>query len=208
MLRYLAVAALALVASPVAAQTVTFDEFTTSDSFQTTAFPFDSNGLHFSDPGLHGSSAALFWGSGSAFNADPGGATLTHNYSNSITVTRTGGGTFNLVSFDLADLFNYQFGSSGSVNVSFVDALGTSTDVFNLDTMAGLQTFNVNRDDLLSFTFGGPGATGTAQIDNIVYTTAAAPSVPEPATWAMMLLGLGAAGAFMRRSSSEKPLAA
>ena len=33
-----------------------------------------------------------------------------------------------------------------------------------------------------------------------LYTTGAPPRVPEPATWAMMLLGFGAAGAALRRS--------
>jgi hypothetical protein len=34
----------------------------------------------------------------------------------------------------------------------------------------------------------------------VLYTTGGTPPVPEPATWAMMLLGFGAAGTAMRRS--------
>jgi hypothetical protein len=33
-----------------------------------------------------------------------------------------------------------------------------------------------------------------------LYTTGSPPGVPEPATWAMMLLGFGAAGTALRRS--------
>ena len=54
--------------------------------------------------------------------------------------------------------------------------------------------------------FGATG--GTLTLDDtqgwsnaVLYTP---PGVPEPATWAMMLLGFGAAGAALRRSSRRK----
>ena len=206
MLRYLAIVPLALVASPVAAQTVNFDEFITSSLWQFAALPFDSNGLHFEDPFSTASDAALFWGQYYSHNADFGGAALTSNYNDPITVTRVGGGTFNLKSFDLADQFN---GGLGSFNVTFVDTLGTTSQVFSINGPPGLNKFKLNHNNLLSFTFGGPDPHGgSAQIDNIVYTTGA-PSVPEPATWAMMLAGLGVAGSAMRRRTNhERALAA
>lgn len=56
------------------------------------------------------------------------------------------------------------------------------------------------------FDFGTEGA-DFVTLDNIqgfsnavLYTTGGTPPVPEPATWAMMLLGFGAAGTAMRRS--------
>lgn len=56
------------------------------------------------------------------------------------------------------------------------------------------------------FDFGTTGATFVA-LDNAqgwsnaaLYTTGAPPGVPEPATWAMMLIGFGAAGTALRRS--------
>jgi hypothetical protein len=38
-----------------------------------------------------------------------------------------------------------------------------------------------------------------------LYFTQGTPSVPEPATWAMMLMGFGAVGAAMRRDRSKRP---
>ena len=56
------------------------------------------------------------------------------------------------------------------------------------------------------FDFGTEGA-DFVTLDNVqgfsnavLYTTGGTPPVPEPATWAMMLLGFGAAGTAMRRS--------
>ena len=56
------------------------------------------------------------------------------------------------------------------------------------------------------FDFGTEGA-DFVLLDNVqgfsnaaLYTTGGTPPVPEPATWAMMLLGFGAAGSAMRRS--------
>jgi hypothetical protein len=56
------------------------------------------------------------------------------------------------------------------------------------------------------FNFGTEGA-DFITLDNtdgfsnaVLYTTGNPPAVPEPATWAMMLLGFGAAGTAMRRS--------
>lgn len=43
---------------------------------------------------------------------------------------------------------------------------------------------------------------GGGQIVNFAFGTAA-PGVPEPATWAMMILGMGVAGAAMRRRSRQ-----
>ena len=64
------------------------------------------------------------------------------------------------------------------------------------------------------FDFGTTGA-DFVTLDNpegwsnaALYTTGDPPAVPEPATWAMMLLGFGAAGAAMRRSRRKTGLIA
>lgn len=63
------------------------------------------------------------------------------------------------------------------------------------------------------FDFGTEGA-DFVTLDNtqgfsnaVLYTTGNPPAVPEPATWAMMLLGFGAAGTAMRRSRRTAQLA-
>ena len=64
--------------------------------------------------------------------------------------------------------------------------------------------FDMDHVGNLSFTTSG-GASVDGVIDNVVLTTTAdqapltVPGVPEPATWAMMLLGFGAVGIAMRR---------
>jgi len=47
-----------------------------------------------------------------------------------------------------------------------------------------------------------------ATSDLIVYATGIAGGVPEPATWAMMLVGFGGLGVLLRRRRHEKALAA
>jgi hypothetical protein len=60
------------------------------------------------------------------------------------------------------------------------------------------------------FDFGTEGANfitleNTRGFSNaVLYTTGNPPAVPEPATWAMMLMGFGAAGTAMRRSRRGK----
>jgi hypothetical protein len=62
------------------------------------------------------------------------------------------------------------------------------------------------------FDFGTTGGTITLAdtrgwSNAVLYTTGSPPppSVPEPATWAMMLLGFGAAGTAIRRSRRKAP---
>jgi hypothetical protein len=97
-----------------------------------------------------------------------------------VTLTRVGGGLFDLVSFDfLAD------------SVFDVSASGYTT--LNLGSSSGNRIANFI--GVSSVTFRG---TNNNQLDNIVVnanTTAA----PEPASWAMMVAGFGLVGAAVRR---------
>jgi hypothetical protein len=95
-------------------------------------------------------------------------------------------------------------GGAGSNELSFGETL------FGL-TIIGAHFGNVEGDAgnvsvFWLFDFGIEGA-DFVTLDNIqgfsnavLYTTGGTPPVPEPATWAMMLLGFGAAGTAMRRS--------
>ena len=95
-------------------------------------------------------------------------------------------------------------GGAGSNELSFGETL------FGL-TIIGAHFGNVagpagNVSVFWLFEFGTEGA-DFVTLDNVqgfsnavLYTTGGTPPVPEPATWAMMLLGFGAAGTAMRRS--------
>jgi len=98
------------------------------------------------------------------------------------------------------EILSYNIG--GTFNgVGIVDDFGLSqlvTDFvigFDLDTpTSAVITYHI-----------GPNATG---ITGDALTVTAAGAVPEPATWALMLLGFGAIGIAMRRRSRQKKVAA
>ncbi len=139
-----------------------------------------------------GDAPALYhWGALQSYNADPGGATLLQNwhFGESVTVTRTGGGSFFLQSFDLADEFNVGYSTvSGFI---YTDGSGTHNSGLVLDDAVGLQTFVFGYAGVTSFSLW-QGSTGL-QLDNVVV------AVPEPQTYALLLAGLLTVGAALRR---------
>lgn len=113
------------------------------------------------------------------------------------------GGTFNNLEFNL---FNGG-GTAGTVNFSLTDNGGQVFDFMNL-ALGGGENF-----------FGFQGVNGQS-IANVSFTTTVgivdvrqirldesqiAAAVPEPSTWAMMLMGFGAIGAGMRRRRRSVP---
>ena len=72
-------------------------------------------------------------------------------------------------------------GPAGNVSVFWLFNLTSPTNFITLDDTQGLS-------------------------NAALYTTDPHPSVPEPSTWAMMLLGFGAAGVAMRRSRRKTQL--
>lgn len=106
--------------------------------------------------------------------------------------------------------FDEAFKLEGSGDLSNGNQLNFGTTMFGL-TIIGAHYGNVDGDAgnvtvFWLFDFGTEGAdfvtlTPTNGWSNAyLYTTGGTPPVPEPATWAMMLLGFGAAGTAMRRS--------
>jgi hypothetical protein len=79
--------------------------------------------------------------------------------------------------------FNYLLDGSGSARYAF-------------DAMNGEVITN------LAYTINGGSADGLRQV-RIASSTSGVPPVPEPATWAMMLMGFGAAGYAMRRRRQQ-----
>lgn len=68
---------------------------------------------------------------------------------------------------------------------------------------AGGQSFNIFFDEAFNYSVATPGS-DFASFDG---TFTLSPSVPEPMTWALMLLGIGALGAALRRRTAAAALA-
>ena len=195
--------ALAAVCAPAAAGTITFNDLTTTNTFD----PYESvteGGLLFTNS--HGTSDNfIVWGANDGRNADQGGATLNNNYSQTTTtVTRVGGGKFDLTSIDLGDVYNYAYG--GQVRFDF-NGDSAGTEYVDLDNLVGLQTFTFNKTGLISFNYTPLTTTGAwIQADNVVMDLKQNGAVPEPASWAMMLGGFGLVGGALRGTKRKTQL--
>ena len=77
----------------------------------------------------------------------------------------------------------------------YTDGAGLHITTLILDDRIGLQTFQFNFNGLTSFSVGGSGF--FFQLDNVVVDGVTA--VPEPATFALLMAGLGAVGLVTRR---------
>lgn len=120
---------------------------------------------------------------------------------NTTTGAFTGGTVtaFNLVSFDFATNQS-AIGAEieGLLGGVVVDTLNTS---LNTGTGWGTETLNWNNIDTLQFVYAG--SQGALSIRNIDITTTSA--VPEPATWAMLLLGFVGVGVTAYRRKLNGP---
>ncbi|ODT86505.1 PEPxxWA-CTERM sorting domain-containing protein [Phenylobacterium sp. SCN 70-31] len=192
-----AVAAAALCGAPAIAQaatTIDFDEHAGTTLNRGIGTSFESGGLRFD---YSGSSQFWVFGTTHASNANPGGATVRAADAGLTTVTKVGGGLFDLLSIDLADQANTGF--AAMVQFTFYYEDDTLGEIFTLDTLRGLQTLTLDRRNLVAFSFRGVGAPSTPQFDNLVWGESVVAGIPEPMTWALMIVGFGGAGAAIRR---------
>ncbi|MEW5688218.1 MAG: PEPxxWA-CTERM sorting domain-containing protein [Pseudomonadota bacterium] len=189
----LAAALLAGVAgSAQAATVVDFNELTHTSPVKVYSAPIVSKGFSFaSEVSLNGLGV---WGT--INNADPDGATLTNWSSKTITVRRTDGEAFSFQSLDLSD--TYDTGAAAELLFTFFDGKAQTTQKVTLDRLKGMQTMSFGQGRLEWFSIAQTGSVGM-QIDNLSFGAAAQGGVPEPATWALMIMGFGAAGASLRR---------
>ena len=102
--------------------------------------------------------------------------------------------------------FNVDLGGPDGNQLSFGETLFGLTVIGahfgNVDGPAGnvsvfwLFDFGTEGVDFITLELEDMGSFSNA----VLYTTGGTPAVPEPATWAMMLLGFGAAGTAIRRN--------
>lgn len=190
------------------ATTLTFESAAHSDQYVTYVPTYSESGFTLNSTkgsiynfGIYGSANANYAGS----------TTLYNNYGGFATVlTRDGGGLFNALSLDVAELLkpafdgNFQYkGLPETLTFKGFDSGGLkATQTFTLDGLLGFQTVTLNSafQNLTSFEFTQSGIVGASmsQFDNIQLST-----VPDGgSSLALIGIGFGALG-FVRRFTSK-----
>lgn len=180
-----AAAAAVFAAAPAAATvTVTFDSLVAptylgnGDSVTDSGFTFTSNSGAYNylwDGSATNSNGTNNLVSSGFFGAGPG-----------FTITKVGGGSFKLVSFDAAISF-YSTQTTATLTAGSAVVNYTPT----------LTTYTVNQTGS-SITISNGLTDGYWTIDNVVFGSA----VPEPASWSMLITGFGLIGFAARRRAA------
>jgi hypothetical protein len=139
------------------------------------------------------------------FNANGSNPTIfTNTAATTTTLTKDGGGSFDFTSIELADIYNGTSGGQVTFNFNFLGG-ATSSQTVTLAQTSGLQNFVFDQLGLTSVSWVPVTTNGRfVQFDFLNVTgDAVSPGVPEPATWAMMLLGFGFVGFAMRRMQRQ-----
>lgn len=146
--------------------------------------------------------AGTFFGAGS--NADRWLSTNTAT--DSVIFNAFTGGVRGLGGFFFGSDINGQF-RAGSIIVTATDASGTVSQTITGATTSSFLGF-VSTGPLLSASVSAVQPTGAflwPTINNLTLGSAAVAPVPEPGTWAMLILGFGLLGSFMRSAKRQKP---
>jgi hypothetical protein len=122
-------------------------------------------------------------------NADPGGATLglrTSGGATGFSLTRLDGSAFSFSSADATHLNNALTnpGNGGTFNI-FADDIPVLQSSYDINP--GFQSYSLNATDVHTIRIT---SNNFFQLDNLVVSSA----VPEPTTWAMLLIGFVGVG--------------
>ncbi len=189
------------------AATVTFDDLPVSgNGIHTTATSdgFDFNGAHFH---IIDSPDSRLVENGTQYLA----AEAAGGLGQPVTMTASSGGLFSLNGLDIAELWLPGQGPFDFKNVTLTGNVfggGVLSAIFALDGIGdgagGVNDFQTvtlsGWNNLTSVVISGMDANGNFgdyAVDNLIVN--ATPGVPEPAVWAMMLVGFGLVGATLRR---------
>lgn len=185
-----------------AATTLDFENLAADDTYLAPNYePLVSGQFRFMGAGTFDGTSLGVLGRTDPLNANPGGASLFLTSGgfisfgvNTADYFHSG---FELISFDVAELAND--GSGGTL------VFGGTT--IQLDDMPGFQTITVNKrlrgNPSIYAIYPDPS---TFQFSNIVVDNIGS-YVPEPATWAIMLIGFGVTGSTVRRHRAQSRLA-
>lgn len=175
MKKVLLILSIALLAGFANASTVDFNAFAPLD---TQLGLVSYQGLDFTS----GSGIMYVWDPGSP-NGN-GTPSLIYAFGSPVTITKTGGGIFDLNSFDMT--------------ISWYDSNASEVILVNgnpITLIQGLQTYNLNLLGVTSVTVSElPSGSGYWLMDNVVYNT-----TPEPGTLALLGSGVLAGVGALRR---------
>jgi hypothetical protein len=171
-------AAIAMAAPASAATTIDFE--TTTTGAATT--PGTSIGSIYSSLGITFSNAVFYQCGGGCPAPDTG-----------TFISGAGFGTFTATFSNLTNAFSFANVSASSGTARAFGAAGNLLQSISFSAFPA--TFHFNVSGIKSVSFAPAGGYG---VDNFAFDNPT-PAVPEPATWAMMILGMGAVGFAMRR---------